>query len=422
MKNTQLPLPEDAPPGYETVTVPAGPGPSDFPSTPSGGARNEKRPFQAAALELVTNSPPPPEGSIWDLASASGWMDLWRRKQKVEEMRTTLRGLIYDTLRNLSDPGALSTLESCQAACRPHGISFEELIQEVVEGHTPLYWAILAVCHTHTPSSPSSSLPAGPSLSPSTSLPSSPTTQQGTGTGTEAAPGSAVGNSILKLLLSVPLTPSTVSDARAALMLNDANALFQTLRTYPTFAKTSYAESVIGLGAAAAAASSSSSSGGSPGTQGQGRISPVRVTHVSSPSAGAGTFLVSWSIPVFCKRVKVSRKISTQWIARGRAWQCSISVDGQGGPWMLSLKLLKGSASTPLDGVLRLGRPEGEKVELRLKKRKLEAGGHNVEVKLNSVPGGATLEYEDSPYLSPEGTLYVQGEFALEKNGLKQQD
>jgi len=386
MKNTQFT--DDAPPLYHTV---AGSVSSGVSSTSSGDP-DQKRALASAFDSLVGAYAPVQtasnatgitgqEGSGWDLtAGVGGFWEMWRRKQKMEEMRGTLRGLIYDTLRNLSDPGAFDVLQSCQAACRAHSISFDELIQEDIEGHTPLYWAILALCHTPFAQPPHA--------------------------------GVGVGNDILELLLSVPLEARTIQDARAALMLNDANALFQTLRTYPTFEKTSYAESVIGLG-------SSSSAPSSPSGAIPGRVSTVLVEHVSD--AGTGTFRVSWEVPMWCKRVKVARKVSTQWIARGRAWQCTVVI--QSGAWVVSLRLLRDSASTPLDGVLRLGRRDREeKVVLSFHKQKLEGAGHACEAKLGSVQGGGSLEYEDSPFLSPEGTLYIQGEFVLQKKDTRNED
>jgi len=133
------------------------------------------------------------------------------------------------------------------------------------------------------------------------------------------------------------------------------------------------------------------------------------------------------------KRVKLAKKVSVQWIARGRAWKLSFGISaGQSGlpsgTWYASLTLLKDSLATPIDGILLLGpvvankeaelpNPEAGRVILRFQKRKLEAhAGHDINIKLGSVPGGATLEYEDSPYLSADGSLMVHGEFVLEKN------
>ncbi|EJU00887.1 hypothetical protein DACRYDRAFT_108242 [Dacryopinax primogenitus] len=389
MKNTQFvpDTPPDAPPEYGTIN----PGPSQAAaaSTQAAGS-NSKAPLNArldTLAGLYTPQPaletaplpgePAEQGWVsWaDYVTWGGMMQAFKKKQKQDETRATMRSLIHDTLKNLSDPGALEVLHSCQAACRAHALPFEQLIQEDVEGHTPLYWSILAVCH----------------------LPSA----QGT---PRPSYDNGVGNDILELLLSVPLEDRTIADARSALMLNNANSLFQALRTYPTFEKTSYAETVIGL---RGPTTPTLPSGSTPG-----RVSIVQVEEISD--TGVGTFRVGWEIPMWCKRVKVARKVTVQWIARGRGWQCSASI--KEGHWVIGIKLLKNSASTPITGVLRLGPLDAkEKVELKYQRRKMETKDHTYDIRLDSVLGGATLEYEDSPYLTPEGTLYVQGEFVLEK-------
>jgi hypothetical protein len=41
-------------------------------------------------------------------------------------------------------PGSVAILESCAEACRSRGLSFQQLVQESsIQGHTPLYWAII---------------------------------------------------------------------------------------------------------------------------------------------------------------------------------------------------------------------------------------------------------------------------------------
>jgi hypothetical protein len=162
-------------------------------------------------------------------------------------------------------PDSLSILQSCAEACRTRDLSLESILQEKsIEGHTPLYWAIIK------------------------------------------RPENAPVNEALALidvLLSFPLTEDTRAEARQACLLTSDNDLFQHLRASPGFSPTSGADDILNLG----------------------KKGPdiVKVTN-ESKNAESGAFSAEFDINNFQRRIRVAKSIRVEFIARGTTIICAV--------------------------------------------------------------------------------------------------
>ncbi|EJU00886.1 hypothetical protein DACRYDRAFT_100503 [Dacryopinax primogenitus] len=391
----------DTPPSYDSLSTSS--------SRPTG---DQKRPIppwppnsqsaQAGSSHYSLPSPPSRDGP----ASAK-WSPLtpeyWRRRREEDEIRRTVRDLLKDVIHNLSDPSSLDVLHSSYVACASHGISFPSLSQELIESHPPLYWAVLTL------SPLARALPGG-------QLASSPPPD---------------GWSALDLLTAFPLKGETQREAIAACVLGDDNALFQYLRASEGFAPQGLAESIISR----------------PGEEGRARaVDFVHVEHV--PDGQAGHFKIRFKCRDWLRRMRMHKKIVMRWIARGRAWQLVFGMaDGSQpvsqGNWYCAIALVRGTGSNnaPLTAQIQIGNtdplpptdrltpgtfppptsasdsPERKTVTLKLQHRDLRDDyEYHYCVKLSDFPGAASLEYEDSPFIEPDGSVCMQGDFVLEKS------
>jgi hypothetical protein len=184
---------------------------------------------------------------------------------------------------------AISILKSCVDACAANGLSISTVLQEKsVEGHTPLYWAIIK-------------RPA------------------------ESAVDENLDLLTALLALSTPLTPATVSDVRLACLLMSDQALFQQLRASPEFAPMSATDEML-LDA----------------------TMPPDAILVENMPGHAGAFAVDFAIVRFQKRMHVGNAVVLEFIARGRMWRLSFNVSTQDrlhhprrGTWYAALSLLE---------------------------------------------------------------------------------
>jgi hypothetical protein len=184
---------------------------------------------------------------------------------------------------------AISILKSCVDACAANGLSISTVLQEKsVEGHTPLYWAIIK-------------RPA------------------------ESAADENRDLLTALLALSTPLTPATVSDVRLACLLMSDQALFQQLRASPEFAPMSATDEML-LDA----------------------TMPPDAILVENMPGHAGAFAVDFAIVRFQKRMHVGNAVVLEFIARGRMWRLSFNVSTQDrlhhprrGTWYAALSLLE---------------------------------------------------------------------------------
>ncbi|KAJ7180738.1 hypothetical protein C8R46DRAFT_1070451 [Mycena filopes] len=178
--------PLDAPPSYE-ASGSAPPAPATF------GDSKRPPPIPVASGSSFASSSSSSSG-LKSAPPSTSWFNF--ANPTVRQVRTTVLGLVRDLVKlQPSDHSvvAISILKSCADAAATHGLSMSNILQEKsVEGHTPLYWAIVK--------RPSESQPEEQEANGSTDL-------------------------LTTLLsLSVPLTAATMSDVRLAclLMLLDA--------------------------------------------------------------------------------------------------------------------------------------------------------------------------------------------------------
>ncbi|KAJ7116083.1 hypothetical protein C8R44DRAFT_855254 [Mycena epipterygia] len=149
-----------------------------------------------------------PEAAPWGRSSivkASPVATSWFTSPTTRQVRATVLGLVRDLVKSQAPDTAISILQSCAAACAANNLSLSAVLQEKsVEGHTPLYWAIIK-------------RPAADANDLLTAL----------------------------LTLSSPLNPATTSDVRLACLLTSDQALFQQLRASPIFAPLSTTDALL---------------------------------------------------------------------------------------------------------------------------------------------------------------------------------
>ncbi|KAJ6619851.1 hypothetical protein B0H10DRAFT_1946423 [Mycena sp. CBHHK59/15] len=247
-------------------------------------------------------------------AQSSSWFNF--ASPTTRQVRATVLGLVRDLVKlQPSDHSGVATsiLKSCADACTANGLSISAVLQEnSVEGHTPLYWAIVK-------------RPAEPAEGEDTSSPDLLT---------------------MLLSLSTPLTPATTSDVRLACLLTSDQALFQRLRNSPEFAPLSATDEIL-LDAT---------------------IPPddITVENVGGEAGQEGAFIVDFTVVRFQKRMLVSKAVVLEFIARGRMWRLSFNVATPErrrpylpppGTWYAALTLLEHSPPTWVDSRLLVPAP-----------------------------------------------------------------
>ena len=254
-------IPGDAPPSYDAL--------EGVPPTPA--TRNEKAPTSAGPSTQPDPHPISPK-SPSSLGSSTGkrggpaWYNFGPSARAVREVRTTLLGLLRDLVKQNDAAGALGVLESCADACRTYDLSVSTLLQEQsVEGHTPLYWAII-----NRPAHPKS-----------------------------GAEGEQTGPDLVSALLAhaAPLSDATVDEIRLACLHTSDHAFFQTLRRSPAFSPLTGTEEILFGGSV-----------------------PVDDVDVEDVKADEGAFVARFRIPLFQKRMRISGAIKLEFIAKGASF------------------------------------------------------------------------------------------------------
>ncbi|KAJ7597394.1 hypothetical protein C8J56DRAFT_1041590 [Mycena floridula] len=210
-----------------------------------------------------------------------------------EEIKAVIFGLVKDLCRvdYSSPPTPRSVLDGCREASSSYGMTFSELMQsKQYEGHTPLYWAIL--------NRPAGSQPADDEII----------------------------NEFLHF--SAPLTPSTISDIRLACLQRADEPLFQRLRHSPDFTARSGTDDML-LGTT---------------------VRPDQITVKTSPDDEV-SFMTQLEIHHFQKRMRVSKEVSVEFIARSRLWSLNFATLPDKNKlhtprWSVSLALLEESPPT----------------------------------------------------------------------------
>jgi hypothetical protein len=195
----------------------------------------------------------------------SNWFNFSSKVSSTRELRITILGLVRDLVRQphqrVSSSATVGILESCADACTAYGLSLSSLLQEKsIEDHTPLYWAIIK------------RPPEAPYPDVHTQVPD-----------------------FLTILLSFsgPLSRETISEIRLACLLTSDQPLFQRLRLSPEFSPLSGTDEIL-LGA----------------------TYPLDDIVVGDVPGDEGAFVVNFEIVQFQQRMRVSKRINLEFIAR----------------------------------------------------------------------------------------------------------
>ncbi|KAI0740849.1 hypothetical protein C8Q76DRAFT_607717 [Earliella scabrosa] len=391
---------EDAPPSYDALEGV----PPSLPSNEKAGPSTPRGPSHP-----TSPTSPTPTGSSRGKSGkrSNAWFNFGFTSRAVKEVRTTVLGLLRDLVKQGDASGALGVLESCADACKTYDLSLSSLLQEKsLEGHTPIYWAIIN----------RSDLPPRPD---------------------EPDLVSAI------LSHAAPLTDETVDELRLACLHTSDHALFQKLRRSPAFSPLTGREELI--------------TGGSV---------PVDEVDVEDVKEDESAFVVRFRIPMFQKRLRISEAIQLEFIAKGRLWELSFLIakdfdprlaykNVKGGSWVIKLVLLPHSPPTWIDSRLVIedprahGHPNGEHasassgaptslieasaktgseetpqgkpkppIQLRLKAREQlspprYSAGPMIILSLEENASANSLQFNGCPYLGSDGSLTARLEARL---------
>lgn len=246
---------QDAPPSYDALDNVPPPLPRDEKAGPS----TTYPPVAPQSLSPTPlKSPTTPSTRTAGKRPSSSWFNFGPAARASKEVRTTIQGLIRDLVKQNDPHGALGVLESCADACRSFDLAISSLLQErTIEGHTPLYWAII-------------NRPA------------------------ESAPSDEPELVTALLSHAAPLSDATVDELRLACLHTSDHGLFQRLRRTPAFSPLSGSDELI-LG-------------------GNVPVDDVDVEDVPGDESG---FIARFRMPMFQKRMRISEEISLEFIAKG---------------------------------------------------------------------------------------------------------
>lgn len=248
------PTPTDAPPSYDTL--PPNPGSSTFSLDGKVNPYLQSYPQSPEASGSAESSTTPisprgrPKGS-------KSWFPFGQAARTAREVKATVQGLIRDLVK-LENPSSMAILQSCSEACAAHGLELSSILQEkTIEGHTPLYWAIIK-----RPPEP----PTAHDRDVLTSM----------------------------LALAEPLSSTTLSEIRLACLVASDQTLFQRLRRSPAFAPLSGSDQMIL----------------------EASVPPDDVV-VEDVPGDEGAFAVHFRFVKFQTRMRVSKEVKIEYIARG---------------------------------------------------------------------------------------------------------
>ncbi|KAG6888355.1 hypothetical protein C0995_009048 [Termitomyces sp. Mi166 len=267
------PTPSDSPPSYETVN--SDPTHAKFYNekqlepvniSPSPTHADSSAPLSPKPIPITKS--PSSSTTKGKAKSTSSWFGFMASKP-TREVHATVLGLIRDLVKvqNQNSAASLAILESCAEACSGYDLTLSSILQEKsIEGHTPMYWAIVK----RPPD------------------------------GDEERSGNGNANGIPDLLTALisyatPLNPTTIADIRHACLLTSDQLLFQRLCMSPEFSPLSGTDEML-LGAT---------------------IPPDAIS-VENVAGDEGAFTVNFEIAQFQKRMLISKRIQLDFIARGK--------------------------------------------------------------------------------------------------------
>lgn len=234
-------------------------------------------------------SPTPSDGTLgrsWSnmITEANRWLSGRRTgKASAEHVRTTVHQLVRELVERPDAAGAPGVLGACEGLCKSGGQALPALLRErSIEGHTPLYWAIVKF--------------AG------------------------ARGGGAAGATWLLSALAAhvrPLEGDARSDARLACVEAADNAVYQVLRGIPGFVELSGADRVLF------------------GEQGLEPIDTVEVRE----DPDVPEFVATFECPLFMQRTRAGRQLQCEFLAKGAA------TSGIARPWLPAHVAIGGQAA-----------------------------------------------------------------------------
>ncbi|KAJ7489537.1 hypothetical protein FB451DRAFT_692617 [Mycena latifolia] len=301
-------MPEDPPPSYDNAFL-------DVKNDSGSASIHEKNVNGASgsgssslpvastsnSLALLQNN----QNDHGSRSRISAVLDIFRKRRHSDlpptpgSVETSVKEDVVRALVQPSTPDSLadcvSLLDACAQLCTRYRINFSLLLQEKsIQDHTALYWAIV-----NSPWPP-------------------------------RAPFELV---TAVLAHSAPLTPDTILEARRACVSLRNQEIFQFLRMCPEFGALPPDDRFI-LGA----------------------VVPPEEIVVETMAGPTQPFSVKFKIPLYQKRMLLSREIKLEFIARGRLWQLTFFTavnprqkwlkDGQ---WSGSLRLGENSVSTHVE-------------------------------------------------------------------------
>ncbi|KAJ7271008.1 hypothetical protein C8J57DRAFT_1603271 [Mycena rebaudengoi] len=261
---------EDAPPSYDN-TVASSSSSSNLASAPTS--------IEKAPLSPPRTPSADPSQHKTQSVQKSTWGSLLSQYQISKDVRKTVSGLVHDLVRNqtsLSDTNAscVGILDSCREVCTANSISLSSLLQEpYIEGHCPLYWAIV-----NRP--PDGSNPASLEIPPLVQA---------------------------LLVYSAPLAISNITDIRLACLHTGDQRLFQSLRMCPEMQALSEKDRLL-----------------------LGVTVPPDTISVGIPARHDAPFSVEFEFAHLQKRMHVSQLATLKFISHGkstaRVWEIGFFV------------------------------------------------------------------------------------------------
>ncbi|KAG8220570.1 hypothetical protein J3R82DRAFT_3303 [Butyriboletus roseoflavus] len=292
----------DAPPSYETVSTACSGQPAHL--------FDEKLPRQSG-FPAPHNSSIPTSGtrvgttpsrpvSGHSQPGPSSWLPRlsFTSSRTSKQVQQTVLALIRDLVLNAESPNLLG---SCSDACRTYDLNLSTLLQEpFIENHSAIYWGILNRRDALLPS---------------------------------------------LLVHAAPLSQSTMSEIRLACLTSSNQHLFQSLRCQ----REPFTKQMTPL---------STNPGADALILGSMPSDEVLIHEMD----GQGAFVAEMRINLWQKRMRVSGRVSVEFIARGRIWSLTFfsplsTTHTTVGIWQVALCLLEHSPPTFIDSRLVIDLP-----------------------------------------------------------------
>lgn len=249
--------------GSPSLPGPSSPSP---PPIPPKDKHNPKQLYKSKStpylpiLTVQVETPSISAGSSKLKGKASSWFPFGQAARTAKEVRATVTNLLKEIVYLQEEDAWTSVLQSCIEVCKLHSIPLSDMLQErSVENHTPLYWAIVK----RPP-------PSKRRLERDRDLVT------------------------MLLALAEPLTSATVSDIQLACVDMCDGDLFQQLRQSSSFSRLSGTDQLLL----------------------ETSVAPDEV-QVRDVVGNEGGFIAFILIKQFQKRMRVSKAVAVEFLARG---------------------------------------------------------------------------------------------------------